>query len=141
LLSPMRGSILPDGVAFTGRVNWLARQKSRSLTIRHRVRRLREPSLQAPCDRISDPQIPQKRHYHRFFLIRPVLVPETLIGNNAVPAARPMGLGRNRWPSVRCDENLARTCERHRHRTGSRSFPPEEVPDETLSALRSFLKE
>jgi len=37
-------------------------QKRRSLTIRHRVRRLREPSFQAPCDRISDRQIPLTRH-------------------------------------------------------------------------------
>jgi hypothetical protein len=65
-----RGLFPTNGVAFTGEGKLVRRetgheQKSRSVTIRHRVRRLREPSFQAPCDRISDPQIPLTRLFYK----------------------------------------------------------------------------
>jgi len=59
--------LLKIAVAFTGEGKLVRKatgyeQKSRSLTIRPRVRRLREPSFPAPFERISDPQIPLTRH-------------------------------------------------------------------------------
>ena len=60
------GQVLPDAVAFTGEGKLVRKatgyeQESRSLTIRHRVRRLRQPNFPAAFECISDPQIPLTR--------------------------------------------------------------------------------
>jgi hypothetical protein len=43
------------------RGNWLRAQKAEAAHIRHRVRRLREPSFRPSFERISDPHIPPTR--------------------------------------------------------------------------------
>ncbi len=65
-----------DGVAFIGAVKLVRKatgyeKKADVPSIRHRVRRLREPSFRAAFDRISDPQIPltrQNLNLDRFWL-------------------------------------------------------------------------